>query len=1351
MSKSFALLSTNVGLTTNIKIMVDSNYNLSLNSIDSKEELSANKFKKVPFIKNNYYDELINYFYGDLPTDTAFHIKYDNDVDTMANDYANQYDELYQYGARNISNNKDYSEEFEYFAPLYISPNNLPKNFIIFRVDGAGIDNITKDNVRTKIFNNFKTVKLFDLTKSSKLGEWLDLNFNNNSFFPLTPFEMSFDNLEFSKWNGIDYQTGGYTSKSMFLESVYEEEKEIFELEKFVFDGYKNNKVVFPNILNFSFLFDDTPANSDTLRKWSINRYYGFYLDDMIKTHSISPYITPFIKSDATILSDNILHSDSGDPFLEGFVDYKPFYVEYNNEYYKVEKFTEIGNKKLMPVLNGNVVTQQYVEETITKYKIISNLDLSGKQSFLNKNTGLINSENILLNYDLTYYTISDWETADIWIIEIDGVYHNLVRENIVEGLNTNTIIRINSDYSFSINENDYTYWINKDDPSYTKKVSFLVDENNKPKKFNIYKLKFTDIKDFDNRIVDTEYSKYEYEKKYSLTDTDETKMYFINLSSNSNPKDYDDFIYKENVVNIPVSSEYTANYETFKINKNELSEIWRKNPIYCRWGYQNSLSSNDYPYLLNNSLIFEDFNRTTNPFINSPSRIERNLDYFYTINSSTSSYVHHTLHIENKINGDIDTSLKFELDKYLNIGTYSYDYFTLFFERKMNFYDGDKNVKKYSILNKGNSSIPNITLFRGIKFLLYEVDSVKKNNGKIDVLNLSSNNLFDNYKFSILLSDNEKSVINTIGNNATMSSSSNTMNWTIIDEWKMDKTYNTGDVVIMDDILYVSMTDSNTTTNPIYNLSKSAPYNQSNWNNLTDYIFWSYNKNYNQNEIVFNSGDYYYKKTGTDDFWNPTLTYPYYGNLTDTYSYGKVITVGNKYLQFTITEDISSYNSTIYVYKTDGSNLIIGGNIIHSLSVYEISGGNYIYDLNINDNIDFTGIDPNTLIVSYSPSYYPTVLFNGNYYYSLTQSNMYRPDQKCWAITQSISPGWSPILLWNPISTYTQSFVVHNDIVYSCISSMAGNEPGISNVWNREYSLVPDSSIIYNPSLNPIIEMNNSYYLINSNSTSSTLENGINIYINKRWKNVLINISISDNTIPNISESDRDDLYIDLNRKLTAYNFIQCINDISNKYGFTDYLNYIIIDENNNITKYNYENIEGLPYCIFCETPDEISMKKDSLIYKPIQTPKSLKSSKTIKSINNDLSNINDYNDLPIATEITKNNNSPEVVINYSGNKSITKSTIYRFSGFYMPIFYEIQLFSKDYIGNYKFNTELLEFGISKERKIRKVNHKKSILKLIDKEKSIYPMLDEFGYTFIDFFIFKSSWDIEYYKITEL
>jgi hypothetical protein len=1347
--KSFAILRTNVGLTTNIKIMVDSSYNLSLSSIESNDELANTKFKKVSFIKNNYYDELINYFYHGLPVDTAFYIKYDNDVDSMSDDYSFQYDELYQCGARNIVNNKDYTEEFEYFAPLYISPKKLPKSFIIFRVDGPGIEIIDKVNFKSRIINKLKTVKIFDLTKNTSLGEWLDINFNDNPFFPLTPFEMSFENLEFTKWNGIDYESGGYTSKSRFLESVYEEEKEIFEFEKLIFDGYKNNKLVFSNILNMSFLFDDTPANSDSLRKWSINRYFGFYLDDMVKVKTISPYITPFIKSDAVVQTGNLLYSPSGDPFVEGFMDHKVYYVEYNGEYYKVEKYTETSSPNLQSVQIGNVVTQEYTSQILTNYKIISDIDLTGKQSLLNKNTGLIGDEttypNRLLNYDNTNYLISDWTSADVWLIEVDGMYHNLVREigpEIVNGTQLiTTRIIINSDYSFSIGENDYKYFINKNDPSYTKVVSFVVDKDNPPKKFTIYKLKFTDIKDFDDKIIDTEYSKYEYENKYTLTETDETKIYLTNLLSKTIPKSYDDFIYGGEVINIPVSSEYTANYETFKLDKKNLSEIWRKNAVYTRWAFQNSLSANDVPYMLNNSLLFEDYNRTTNPFDPNPQRIERNLDYFYTINSSTSSYIHHTLHVEKQNSSGIDNTFKFELDKYLNLGTYStgtssaiynFDYFSYFFERVANFddYKISKNVKKYSLFNSGDKSIPNISLFRGLKFLIYDVEDIRKDeNGEINILNLKTSNYFDGYKFSILLSDNDWSVIDSVdGNNiGTLTQSQNLMSWTIFDDWKMDKKYKLNDIVLKDEIIYIStLVGDNITTNPVkeYTLAKkpmSAPYNQIGWSLYTlpssppfsKSIFWRPTGVYpgsgvgSNSDIIYNNADYYYlysTSSTASDFWNPMIS--------DSTGY--------------LINDIVLFKDEYYMSM--------------------ISSNHY--------RPDYTA--PYAINKKYNPylseldgySVYENI---GSYYWSKIET-----------ATQSVSPKWKTINIWNPSIQYNSTtYVVHDDVVYSCISSQTGNEPGVSNDWTREYSLLPDTTISYSPDNNTIIEMNNAYYMINSNASNSTLENGINIYINKKWKNILININISDNTIPNLSGVDRDILYNDLNSKLTAYNFTQCLSDLSNKYSFSDYLNYIIIEEDNSIKRYNYDSIEGLPYYITCETPDEVTMKHNSLLYKSVDVPKKLKPTMVLKSIKDDLSNLNYYNNVAIASEISDNKKVFKPIANFHGNKNITEETIYRFSGFYMPLFYDIQLFELNLFrasiipasGNYKFDTTLSDFGLVKERKIRKINNKGSVLKLYNtkEEKSIYPMLQEFGYTTVDTFIFKSSWDINYHYITSV
>lgn len=63
---------------------------------------------------------------------------------------------------------------------------------------------------------------------------------------------------------------------------------------------------------------------------------------------------------------------------------------------------------------------------------------------------------------------------------------------------------------------------------------------------------------------------------------------------------------------------------------------------------------------------------------------------------------------------------------------------------------------------------------------------------------------------------------------------------------------------------------------------------------------------------------------------------------------------------------------------------------------------------------------------------------------------------------------------------------------------------------------------------------------------------------------------------------------------------------------------------------------------------------------------------------------------------------------------------------------------------GNYKFDTDLTNFGLMLERRVRKINRVGSVLKL--QKNSIYPMIDEFGYTFMDFFIFRSTWDQGYH-----
>jgi hypothetical protein len=1303
--KSFGLLRTNVGLTTNVRVVVDSKYNLSLDSIESHPDLSLDKFKKVKFSKKNYYDELIPYFYKKLPSDTAYHIKYEDDAQLMSSDFSKQYDEMYQYGARNILNNKNYSEEFEYFAPLYINKNNLPSNFIVFRLDGPGIELMNKENFIEDIVNNLKAVKIFDFSLETSLGEWLNNNFKSNKYFPLSPLEVDFRELEFCKWNGIDYESGGYTSKSLFIDDYFEEERELFEFEKYIFDTYRINKVVYPNIINFSFLFDDEPSTPDFKRKWSINRYYGFYIDKMEKVTSISPYITPFLRDDVKISDGNMLYSPSNeDPFLLGFDDKKPYYIEYKGEYYRVEKVKTVEKNRLITVpevTKSTMMTEDensdtrpnlkkkpsnitnidqpkqlasfYVNIEKTQYKIISNLDLKGKEDEINKNFGRIDSSNNLINYENTYLEpFEDFDQYSVWLININGVYHNIVKE---EG-----ILKLSTDYSFIFNENNYSYKV----AGVETIIDFRVDFNNPPKKFDVYRLSFSDIKDFDTRIVDTESSKFEYIKKDELTETDETKMYVENLLTTTTPKDYDDYIYKGDVVNIPVSSEYTANYETFKVTGGELSEIWRKNSVYCRWGYLGSISANDYPYLLNNSSLFEDYNRTANPFDPDPKRMERNLDYFYSINSSTNSYVHHSLHIEGyDSNGDLDPNFFFDLNKYLNTSTYSSDYFSDFFYQKQYFDNGEivKNVKKYSEFTSGDNSISNTTLFRGLKFSIYNVDGVDvTKDNEIGNINLSTSNKYDGYKFSILLSDNDQSV----DNSGKLVNSYNKMKWDIITRWTMDKIYASGSIVIFDDILYRNNSYSNTKV-PVkqlaYRTVKSAPYNIDEWDYFSPggSIFWQPNTQYNIGDFVFNNNEFYECvsiQSTSNDFWNPSIA------------------------------SIGGYDT---------------GSIAFFKDKYYVS------------NIENNQYQPDSATAMINPS---TSKF-----------------KKPWSEVSSSEPKWYPIELWNPIAKYNNNkLIAHNNTVYKSNSNVdAGNEPGTTTRWVRLYSLVPDTDFIYSPASNSVIEMNDNYYVCLSNENKSTLDNGIIIYVNKKWKNILININVSDNTIPNVKNIDRDELYSELYRKFTALNFTRSINDIDTKYEFTDYVTYVIINEDGSVTKHNFSNnIKNLPCLIRVEEPDDFTIKSNSIKFNVIENPKQLKPLRKLSDGNiRSLSQINWYNDLPYAVDIVQNRKKQNNKV--FGNRIFTGNQIFRHSGFYMPIFYDIQLFDKKIDGitdNTRFDIELTDFALMKERKIQKVNRNGSLLKLRKEQdvKSVYPMLDEFGYTIRDFFIFASTWDLRYH-----
>lgn len=1258
--RSFSIVKTNVGLTSNVKLIVDSKYNLFLDSIESSSELSADKFKKVQFNKNNYYDELIPYFYDGLDAEIAFKVKYDKDNSIMYNTFDKQLDDKYIMGCSNITDNKYYTEDFEYFAPLYISKTGLPKYFVIFRVDGPGINNVNKDNFKTEILNKFKCVKIVDLTRNTEIGQWLYNNVTNNKSFPLAAFEMDFRESEFSYWNGIDLTSGGYAQKAYFFDTKLEYENTFNDLEKFIYDGFKTNKLVYPNIINFSFLFDDQPASTTSLRKWSLNRYSGFYLENLELTKSVSTYLPSVLLTGTTILTGNILSNGGSSPFNDSTLKLDKIWIEYLGNFYTVNKvISTIG----------------------TTWQIIADIDLTGKQALVNNNIINIDENNKITYINGNTFSIDGWNTADVWLIEIDGVFHNIQIDD------DNDEYYIYSDYGFNLSSNTLTYYTNYPDPNYSTTINMLSDIS--PKSFPIYKCVFSDIKELDTTVIDTEFSKFEYNMENDVIQTDETKMYLTNLDSKNNPKSKIDYTINNLTVNIPTSSHYTSNNETFRVIDNDLNNLWRKNTEYVKWGFKNSIAANDYPYLLNNSFAAEDYNKSINTYLTSPSRIDRNLDYFYSINSSTVSYYHHSLHIESITNNQINMTYSFDINQYLNL---SYDYFNYFFDRKIYFNNSSiiKNAKKFSNFNSGDKSIPNITLFRGLKVRSYDVDSVKILNDQLQSINIKTNNTYDDYKFSILLSSNNLTIeTDTVDfNKIVVSTSSNTLQWKITDSWKHEKSYDINNITNYLDTLYMANTSS-LITDPMVN-----PSNSTQWNYFTNSMFWSPIVSYptyslgNINSIVYNSGEYYFNNgTTSSTFYNPATIY----NYNDTVKYKN-----KNWISTTSSNTIEPNSNKIW---RDSFNL--------------------------------------------SPT---------NFWIETTELDSFGDPLNTWTIIQ----------LWDSLATYNNGgddLVIYNNNLYYTTAAITtlGITPDTTTDWTKLYSMIPNTNYKYNNTIltNNTIYLNNRYYLCSSNTGSSTLDNGINIFINKKYKNILVNIYINDNTLANISNSDRDTLYKDLYSNLTGFNFINTINDVKNNYGFTNKIKYIIFDDL--ATKiYDFDQLnsyKNLTSLLVVDGPDQFGSRIMSLSKTPITLNNSQFMAKM--SLNNGTittkDQINYYNNIHLANTIDIIKEDTQIIPNYSGLTNKVYNVLYRHSGYYDPIFTTIELFHKGSTvsGNYIFDTDLTNFGNINQVVISKINRTGNILKLKNSPnlKSIYPMIDEFGYTTNNIFMFKSNWDSVYFK----
>lgn len=280
---SFQLVRTNPKLTGNVKFTVDANDNMWLNSIDANEELSKSIYKRVPIdpsisLPGNVYKFFSN---GETPSEIVFDLNESFDSTKTSSDFKDQFDFSHYFSGVRYLTSRRYSEKLSYFAPIFLKK-DLPEYFVIFKINDPLNKNIEdlrseypydRESYIKDLFLKSTIIKTFDLRQTTKIGKYLK-DYTSDPLFPNTPLDVTYQEDQLTNFNGILYDAGVLGSRGEDLYDFYKSSNPLKYFEDFITSGFERNSIIFPNIINMEFIFDD-----DTSDLYDFNRYFGVYVN----------------------------------------------------------------------------------------------------------------------------------------------------------------------------------------------------------------------------------------------------------------------------------------------------------------------------------------------------------------------------------------------------------------------------------------------------------------------------------------------------------------------------------------------------------------------------------------------------------------------------------------------------------------------------------------------------------------------------------------------------------------------------------------------------------------------------------------------------------------------------------------------------------------------------------------------------------------------------------------------------------------------------------------------------------------------------------------------------------------
>lgn len=258
---TYSLQRTNPRLASNIKLVVTDD-KMYLETIDSNEQLSRSIYKAYDYNENLDWGTNVKNFARQFSNKDLLYDIVDEKRFDVTDKTELQFHQLYDWGTYSDAS-KLIDANYRCFAPLHLSEDSTdrPDAFVVMKISQKDSNVNGSFSKLSDYINTGKIVKVFELDKLKRAL----------STIKQSSIDMRYSNGTLT--TGLSLDTGLMTTKEeSMIEAMLANESTLTEFENQLALNFREHSLVYSNIVNVEFAFNDTVDGKFV-------RYVGFYVN----------------------------------------------------------------------------------------------------------------------------------------------------------------------------------------------------------------------------------------------------------------------------------------------------------------------------------------------------------------------------------------------------------------------------------------------------------------------------------------------------------------------------------------------------------------------------------------------------------------------------------------------------------------------------------------------------------------------------------------------------------------------------------------------------------------------------------------------------------------------------------------------------------------------------------------------------------------------------------------------------------------------------------------------------------------------------------------------------------------